>query len=525
MEAMPRNSNSAGVQPDYLGAIHTAENKRMLRVALCHWIESRWQASDAKVVEAWLAQLHDGRPFWIVGGGRLPGLLSKRFATGVSIFRRLSSNPPSQPPEALQQWLDFCRAIAEHWSPNANADWEFLLVELPRQGNLLVDGIVAGALAAVMQAGCLDRSTRVALVPLLHSALAWTNQLDLFPAPGHSEKPDDYLLLYREGDLCEEIESTSKLIVAKLTALHDDLAKLIPPSGDRTIVNDLTTAMRGIGSAQEKLQNSVVAGRQGWPKERSTLQTAVKTLLSTLTDFGRLSHPLLLGNKDAILDLTKQLEKSCNLLWENAAIDFPPDSASSEPRQPVVANITGGSDNKSANAPISSGKDCSISAPLPTLEAPSWYTRIVALSGVLRQFQDPAALAFLPRLADLATCWQSLDTFSQKSVTGDAARQLVTCLLILDDYSQKPSQPHWLEQVREALRAILAEEGSYLLIDRELLGSELSAKEAQAEACGLTESPTVKPGRIARIQRPGYALVAAAGGQKILRKARVLLSR
>jgi hypothetical protein len=58
-----------------------------------------------------------------------------------------------------------------------------------------------------------------------------------------------------------------------------------------------------------------------------------------------------------------------------------------------------------------------------------------------------------------------------------------------------------------------------------LSGHELTGSDSLVEVCGLTESKTVKPGGVARVQRPGYTMLSAEGALVVLRKARVLLAK
>jgi hypothetical protein len=234
-----------------------------------------------------------------------------------------------------------------------------------------------------------------------------------------------------------------------------------------------------------------------------------------LAEFSRTARPLTAGQEDEAMEWTSRLRASCERL---CAV-----------RQP--GHASGDSDDRVALLACPAVSETRLDKPtvsstlLGKPAVPPKHGRIAAHVDELRRSDDPAAGALLPRLIDLAAAWQAVECSPSGEVREDARRQLLGCLIMLDDRSERPPQPAWLGQLRGELQAILADDGTYRLVGPDLIGCVLTGKDSLAEVCGLIESKTVKLGGVAQVQRPGYAMRSPDGSLVVLRKARVLLAK
>jgi hypothetical protein len=474
-----------------------------VQAALRRWVELR-PDGNAKAVEAWREQLRGGSPFWRTAGSQLFDALSERFATVAEISGRMEAAAAPNPSETLRQWQTPSRAIRDRWPPATARDWESLIDDLSAQGNLLVDALVADTLSAVLRSNHLDRATRAELASLLQPSLAWSKTIALLPAPGRSWKADDYVLFCQDAEACAELDAAAAALIERLGGIRAELADLAPPSGDRRFLNELDAQYRSVLAAYDRLCGVMASGREGWPVEKAVLQAAVESFCSALVEFFRAARPLAAEHENEALKWASRLRTSCGRLCAQDA----PASLQSTAREPTCTSSgSGGGDSMHHETPA------------------TWHGRIAAIVDQLRKVDDRAATALLPRLADLAAAWQAVESSSADGLRDDARRQLLGCLIMLDDRAERPPRPQWLDYMRQSLQAVLTEEGTYQIVGPELLGRDLTGKDSLAEVCGLIESKSVKPGGVARVQRLGYTMRSAEGCLVVLRKARVLLAK
>jgi hypothetical protein len=502
----------ANGRENLLGHADGGEVTAVVLSALRRWVEGR-SGGDAKAVEAWRSQLRDGSPLVRAVGSQLPDALRERFAAVVQISQRMEAAPSPNRPETLQHWLTLSRAIRGLWPPTSARDWEVLIGDLSAQGNLLVDALVADALAAALRSNQLDRATRGELAPLLQPSLAWSRTIPLPPAPGRSWRADDCVLLWQDADACDGLDAMTAAIAERLTGIHTKLVGLVPPSGDRRIVDSLDANCRSVRAAHDTLRGIVATGRKGWPVELVALQAAVEAICSALIEFSRAARPLTMEHDDEAMEWASQLRASCERL---CAVHEPSHaSCDSDHRVALLA------------CPAVSETRLGKPAVPPNAEEPpaTWHGRITAHVDELRRSDDPVAGALLPRLTDLAAAWQAVECSPSDELRDDARRQLLGCLIMLDDRLERPPRPAWLGQLRGDLQAILADEGTYRIVGPDLIGRVLTGRDSLAEVCGQIESKTVKSGGVAQVQRPGYAMRSPDGRLVVLRKARVLLAK
>ena len=487
------------------GAAAVAEGNVVL-AALVGWVERQQRPEDTAATDAWLEQLQPKSPFWRISGKQLPRDLADRLEAVVRLFHWITSDPPPSPPERLQQWLTYSGEVAARWSSRNAADWEALLVGLSRQGNRLVDGLIAQALSAALQAGRIPTANTAALAPLLRPLLPWIQELPLPPARGRSLLVADYALLYRHAAICQELESVTAAMADRLGETQEALAKLLSQSGARRLLEDLEQVARSLREARGELLSLVASGRAGWPVEIAAVRQAAAEVGAAVEQLRPLSDPLLASLKTASLGLAERLRGSLTSLGLEAAAGPAPSAALAPAPEPLP--------------PLASLNTCLSPPPAAT-----WHDRILSLAGAQPADEVELAQALARRLEDLARLWRNIDARTRPTDRSEPLRELMGCLIFLDAELRQPRRPAWLETARDELRRILREEGSYRLLDAELIGASLSGHESETEPVGLIEAKAVRAGHIARIQQPGYAMLKPDGEAVVLRKARVWLAK
>jgi hypothetical protein len=482
-------------------ATAAADSRRALqaavRDALAGWV-SLPQGGDRRLTEAWHAQLRHGGMLWAACGEHVPHLLSERLACVVSLAKRWDMAPAPQPPPLLRQWLECARCIGEHWPPTDAAGWHALLADLPGRGNPLLDAVIAHSLVAAWQQAGVPQALTRPLSPLLQPALAWSKTVPLPPAAKCSLQPAEYLLLHLAATECTAVDRDATGLVQQLEAARVNIAKAIPKSGDRRVVDMLAETTQDIQAARRNWGDVLTAGGNGWPTEHSVLQERAATFFQALDRLQRVAHPLAARVKTDIGGLAVLLRQR----WDRLLAELLMQAAVASP-----------GDDRATAETLTSGDG-----------EPPWPERVAAVARQVGMAPDPAAEKFAARLLEIAA-WEEAAQGREADSSSDALRQLVGCLVSLDQRASQSSPPPWLGQVRADLRALLAAEGTYRVIDAELIAGDLARYEAEAEAVGWVDSKTVKSGYIAAVVLPGYAIRDPHGGWRVLQKAKVSLAR
>jgi hypothetical protein len=508
-----------------------------LRLLLRCWME--WKSTDpgqAKSAQAWDQQLDEASVFWKVCGASLPGLLAERFDAVARLSERAAEQLPLAAPEPLRDWIDQARQIAVHWPPCHPGDWEALVVGLARQQNRLADAIVTQSLAAALRQHRMPKPLTSPLLPLLQPSLQWLSALMLPPAPSCRLSPDAYVFTSSATVGAQQVEATTWAILDEWASAERSISQVLPPTGDRSVLDQLGGLVKELMHRREQLLALLNRGREGWPLEAETLRAAGEKLLAVLNQMMSVSHPLLRNLAGQAGSWAGQLQEQIALLWretlqrspqatspslvlpaENAESSVPPPSRHIGPASARVGGTSGGTSQMPLPLAANSQPDADS----------AWHVRLDGAAQQLEQAaQDEVAASLGPRLRKLAETWQLLgDQREQSARRTDAVRELVTCLVFLDQLVQSMHRPRWARSVRQRLRDILEEEGSYRILDTQLIGLALSDCEDQAVAVGVIESNRIKSGRIAEIRQPGYALVSSGNTLNVLRKATVVLAR
>jgi hypothetical protein len=469
-----------------------------IRDALVDWV-SLPQGGDRRLAEAWHAQLRDGGMLWAACGEHVPRLLSERLACVVDLAKRWDMAPAPQAPPLLRQWLECARRIGEHWPPPDAAGWHALLADLPGRGNPLLDAVIAHSLVAAWQQAGVPQALTRTLSPLLQPALAWSKTIPLPPAAKCSLQPADYLLPHLAATECAAVDRDAAGLVQQLEAARVNIAKAIPKSGDRRVVDMLAETTQDIQAARRNWGDVLTAGGNGWPTEYSALQERAATFFQALDRLQRVAHPLAARVKTDIGGLAVLLRQR----WDRLLAELS-----------VQAAVASPGDDRVTAETLTSGDG-----------EPPWPDRLAAVARRVGTAPDPAAEKLAARLLEIAAAWGEAAHEKALDSPSDALRQLIGCLVSLDQRAGQSSPPPWLTQVRADLRALLAAEGSYRVVDAELIAGDLARYEAEAEAVGWVDSKTVKSGYIAAVVLPGYAIRDPHGGWRVLQKAKVCLAR
>ena len=462
--------------------------------ALSDWAELwRSKVELGSSVVAWASQLQPDSVFWKSAGGQLVNSVVEQFDVICCLGCRLHQVCPITAPERLHEWIEYAMQIHECWSARVDGEWESLIVGLARKGNALVSAAVCQSLKEATTSIRLPKSITSPLAPLVLYHLRWSQDLGIPPGSGCSRSPSDYLLYSENVEVLTRIQEFCRSIDAQLTMLLEIIAK-IPEAVNREDLAEMGSHAKGVQVTTRELARVIDSAAVGWPIELSSMKYIGERLVSSLSERSSLAF--------SCPDVIKKIMPDREELHD------------------VFAHC---------DQSVQTIKGSEFSSDVVTVSAVEEVPPSIG-KGLSKLSQDVATSEEIPaqrlsvRLRQLASNWSDADASDGRSA--NRVRELLGCLLFLDTLvADSGVTSPWVIRARNDLRLILSLEGTYRLIDNELIGRPLDSCHSEAEPVGTIESNKVKSGHIAVVCQPGYALGDSSGRSGSLQKAQVLLAK